>query len=81
MKRQTSRITWRDDGETVAQGGATVQRARLRTRTRVLEHGPRILLGRLGRPEEVAGLVAFLISPDAAYLTGSVITMDGGRSV
>lgn len=37
--------------------------------------------GRFGEPEEVAGLVAYLLSAEAGYLTGSVITMDGGRSV
>jgi NAD(P)-dependent dehydrogenase (short-subunit alcohol dehydrogenase family) len=37
--------------------------------------------GRFGEPEEVAALVAFLLSGEAGYLTGSVITIDGGRSV
>jgi len=35
-------------------------------------------LGRLGTPEDVAGVVAFLCSPDAAFITGSVIRIDGG---
>jgi NAD(P)-dependent dehydrogenase (short-subunit alcohol dehydrogenase family) len=35
-------------------------------------------LGRLGVPEDVAGVAAFLASPDAAWLTGQVITLDGG---
>jgi len=37
-----------------------------------------IPLGRLGKPEEVAGLAAFLASDDAAYVTGSTYVMDGG---
>jgi 3-oxoacyl-[acyl-carrier protein] reductase len=39
--------------------------------------------GRLGRPEEYGDLVAFLCSERAAYLTGTVIPLDGGmlRSV
>ncbi len=38
-----------------------------------------IPLARLGRPEEVAGLVLFLCSDAAAYLTGQAINLDGGK--
>lgn len=37
-----------------------------------------IPLGRFGKKAEIAALVEFLLSPAAAYMTGSVITMDGG---
>lgn len=37
-----------------------------------------IPLGRLGTPEDVAGVVAFLVSEDAAYVTGSTFVVDGG---
>ncbi|MFZ0747252.1 MAG: glucose 1-dehydrogenase [Terracidiphilus sp.] len=37
-----------------------------------------IPLGRLGTPEDVAGLVAYLASDDAAYVTGSTYVIDGG---
>jgi NAD(P)-dependent dehydrogenase (short-subunit alcohol dehydrogenase family) len=37
--------------------------------------------GRFGTADEVAALVAFLLSGDAAYMTGAVISIDGGRSV
>lgn len=36
--------------------------------------------GRFGTADEVAGLVSFLAHPDAAYMTGGVVTIDGGRS-
>jgi NAD(P)-dependent dehydrogenase (short-subunit alcohol dehydrogenase family) len=37
-------------------------------------------LGRYGEPEEVAALIAFLCSADAAYVTGVAYTIDGGRT-
>ena len=37
-----------------------------------------IPLGRLETPEDVAGVVAFLASPDAGYITGQSIVVDGG---
>ncbi len=39
---------------------------------------PTIPLGRAGEPSDVAGVVSFLCSPDAAYVTGSMIYVDGG---
>lgn len=35
--------------------------------------------GRLGKPQDVAGLVLFLCSPAAAYITGQAINVDGGK--
>jgi 3-oxoacyl-[acyl-carrier protein] reductase len=39
---------------------------------------PMIPLGRVGRPEEVAGVVSFLCSEKATYITGQVISVNGG---
>jgi meso-butanediol dehydrogenase/(S,S)-butanediol dehydrogenase/diacetyl reductase len=47
------------------------QRERERVRSRVL-------LGHPGRPEDVAALIAFLMSQEAANMTGSIVTTDGG---
>jgi NAD(P)-dependent dehydrogenase (short-subunit alcohol dehydrogenase family) len=40
------------------------------------KHAP---LGRIGRPDEIAAAVSWLISPEASYVTGSDITISGGR--
>lgn len=44
-------------------------------RGKIIEQVP---LARLGTPEDVAGVVAFLASPAAAYMTGCVLRVDGG---
>jgi NAD(P)-dependent dehydrogenase (short-subunit alcohol dehydrogenase family) len=38
-------------------------------------------LGRVGTADEVAALVEFLVGPEASWMTGSVVTIDGGISI
>ena len=42
------------------------------------ELSKRYAVGRLGEPEDVAAAVAFLGSSDAAWITGQILTLDGG---
>lgn len=61
-----------------------LRRAALRNGTSVdeaLSHELKEMgVSRLGTPEEIAGLVAFLVSPGARYLTGTNVVMDGGQT-
>ena len=42
--------------------------------------GKTTLLGRAAQPEEIADVIAFLVSEKASYITGAVIPVDGGRT-
>jgi meso-butanediol dehydrogenase/(S,S)-butanediol dehydrogenase/diacetyl reductase len=42
---------------------------------------PDVPLGRMGEPHEAAGIIAFLLSAEASYVSGSVWRVDGGRTV
>jgi NAD(P)-dependent dehydrogenase (short-subunit alcohol dehydrogenase family) len=47
---------------------------------RITALGETTLLGRASQPEEIADVIAFLASPQAAYVTGAIIAADGGRT-
>jgi 3-oxoacyl-[acyl-carrier protein] reductase len=38
----------------------------------------KIPLGRFGEPDDIAGAIAFLAGPEGRYITGQVLTVDGG---
>ena len=57
----------------VAPGAITVERSE-----EPEEFLREVPLGRAGRPEEVAGLVSYLVSDEAAYVTGASVLIDGG---
>src|SRR5215470_2037915 len=46
---------------------------------RVASMRERTMVGRVGAPEDIATAVAFLVEPDAGFVTAQVLTVDGGR--
>ena len=40
-----------------------------------------IILGRFGKPEDIANMAAYLASEKAAYITGQIISVDGGMAI
>jgi glucose 1-dehydrogenase len=55
-----------------------INSALLNDKTKLNELLEKIPLGRLGTPDDVAGVVAFLVSKDAEYVTGATFFVDGG---
>jgi NAD(P)-dependent dehydrogenase (short-subunit alcohol dehydrogenase family) len=47
---------------------------------RTVALGQTTIIGRAAEPAEIAGLIAFLASPAASYITGAVLAIDGGRT-
>lgn len=48
---------------------------------KLLEHGRQLPLGRIGYPEDIAGVVSFLLGRDARYITGQTILVNGGADM
>jgi NAD(P)-dependent dehydrogenase (short-subunit alcohol dehydrogenase family) len=68
-------MTSRVRSSAVREAGADGMEGELERRSRVVP------VGRLGRPEDVAGVVHFLATDSAAYVTGQAIAVDGGLSI
>jgi NAD(P)-dependent dehydrogenase (short-subunit alcohol dehydrogenase family) len=56
--------SWRDDWDEIE--------------AHILKHYLPVPVGHIGNPDDVARVVAFLASPDAAYINGAVVRVDGG---
>jgi len=60
---------------------ARAQREERKVEDVIKEIEREVPLGRLAKPEEIGELVAFLASDKASYITGSLILIDGGRTL
>ena len=56
----------------------TIAKMAEKYRNMIIEHTP---LGRIGQPEEVANVVAFLASDEASFITGATVEVSGGSSM
>ena len=55
--------------------------AGLNDAAKIRHYEKKILLGRLGEPDDCAGAVVFLLSPAARYITGQILVVDGGLTL
>ena len=65
----------------VAPGAVTTALTAVVSEKRTAEMTGAIPMGRFASPEEIAGPIAFLASEEASYITGAVLTVDGGISM
>lgn len=65
----------------IAPGATRTERSLAVNDERLEAYAQRIPISRLGTPLEIGAAVAFLASPDAAYITGQVLYVDGGLTV
>ncbi|HEY8368859.1 MAG TPA: glucose 1-dehydrogenase [Thermodesulfobacteriota bacterium] len=63
---------------TVAPGATATEMLTPDNRARL---APQIALGRVGEPDDIAAVVAFLVSPDGGWITGQVIDANGGLAL
>ena len=62
---------------------ATPMSRRAQSDEHILSRLPQLqpLTGAMGQPDDIASTAAFLLSDDAAFITGAVLTVDGGWTV
>jgi len=65
---------------TIELAEARAQKDKISIESVLQERAREIPAGRLGEPDEVGSLVAFLVSQQAAYITGTTVTIDGGMT-
>lgn len=62
----------------IAPGAIDTQMSRQKSIEELMDYNEKILLKRLGTPNDVSGVISFLLSDDAKYITGSTIDVNGG---